>query len=387
MTQQLRVLLMMDHVSSPNAGTEQHLIWLQNNLDSQRREQFFLVFSRMDCPSDAFPVPATDLGQVFGHGKFSWWKRFHALIRYLCDNEIDLIHAFTPTDEILACYASLFARRKRGVRIPVVGQRRNIGYMLKTKYDLIRLMIRRFDVAYLANSRDAVDAAYEKEGIAQERFTVIPNPISQLRLQESRTSPISRIELGFNRDDFVIGMVATVRRIKGYETLVRAARFVVDRHPNVRFLSIGEFDDQDYLGELQALCRELDLTEQFTWFGKIDNPYRVLPVFDLAVLSSYSESFSNSVLEYAAIGLPIVASHVGGMSEMITDGETGFLVPPKQPDILAEKINTLIDQPSLRRTFSESVAETVHRLFDESVIMQKYVDFYESRYDRGMPSQ
>ena len=378
MTERLRILFMMDHAYLPRGGTEEHLLWLQNSLDSERFEKHFLVFSRLDCPADMFPIQPLVLGQVFGNKKLTYPKRFRALVRYLCDNNIDIIHAFMPNDEVLACYAGYFARRKLGHNIAIVGHRRNLGFMVGMKRRLMGYLIRRFNIAYIANSRASIDAAFAKEGIPRERFTVIYNAISHARWEAGRASPISRAELGFDTDDFIIGSVATIRRIKGLETLVRAARLVVDRHPNARFLCIGNVDDQEYLDELYALTAELGLEHHINWYGDLDNAYRVLPNFDLAVLSSYSESFSNSVLEYSAVGLSIVASDVGGMSEIITGGENGFLVPPKEPELLAEKIITLFESPELRKSFAERAAEIAHRDFDESTILRQYVEFYES---------
>ena len=380
MTKKLRILFMLDHAYLPRGGTEEHLLWLQNNLVPDQFEKHFLVFSRVDCPADMFPLEPFDLGGLFGHGKLSYLKRFRALVGYLCENHIDVIHAFVPNDEVLACYAALFARRKLGRIIAIVGHRRNVGYMFGVKRRIMRLLTRWFNIAYIANSRAAVEAAFAKEGIRRERFTLIYNPISRTRWENGKASLISRAELGLDASDFVIGSVATIRRIKGYETLVRAARLVVDRHPNVRLLCFGAVDAPEYHAELQALTAELGLERHISWHGAIDNPYRVLPVFDLAVLSSYSESLSNSVLEYCVAGLPIVVSNVGGMSEIITDGENGFLVPPKEPEPLAEKIITLIENPQLRLAFAKRAAETACRNFDESTILRQYVEFYESLY-------
>ena len=384
MTQKLRILFMMDHAFMPRGGTEQHLVWLFNNLTPERFKQFFVVFSQLDCPPEMFPIPPVVFGQVYGNRKRTFLKRFRALVRLICDNDIDIVHAFTPLDEVHACYAALLARRKLGKTIRVVGQRRNIGYAMGTRHFIMRCLIRRFKITYVANSHAAVEAALEKEGIPCERFTVIHNPFSRARWEDGLAAPISRAELGLDTGNFVIGSVATFRRIKGYETLVRAARLVVNEHLNVRFLCIGGMDDAEYCRELKALTVELGLESHFVWHGGIDNPYRLLATFNMAVLSSYSESFSNSVLEYAAAGLPIVASDVGGMSEIITDGKNGFLVPPKQPESLAEKILTLIDNPTLRHTLAECAADTARQNFDETVILRQYVELYENLFASKM---
>ena len=378
MTETLRVVHLMDHVISAYGGTEQHMIWLQNHLPRDQFELHFLVFSQFDASPEAFPISPYNLGQVFGNNKWSYLKRFNALVRYLCEHNIDLLHAFSPVDELFACYAARSAQKKLRKKIAIVGHRRNIGFALNRKLLLMGRLTRKFPIAYLANSRAAIEAAFEKEGIAKERFTVIYNPVSKSRFEAGLASPMTRAELGVDENAFLIGSIATIRRIKGFETLVRAAKSVVERHPTAHFLCIGKQGDAEYLAELRTLAAELGLTNHITWFGDVDNPYRVLPNFDLAVLASHSESFSNSVLEYAASGRPIVASNVGGMPEIITDGTNGFLVPAKEPERLAEKIVTLIENPVLRRSFAEQAAETARKHFDETDILRQYCDFYRA---------
>jgi len=378
MTRKIRVLHMFDHILSAFGGTEQHLIWLQNMLDRQQFELFCLVFSKMDCPSEILPIQPLVLGEIFGPGKISFLKRIWAISRYICDNDIDLIHAFTPTDELIACYASLLARRKLRKRIPVVGHRRNIGYSLNRKVLWKGRLTRPFGMKYIANSQAAVDAAFEKEHISREHFTVIHNSVSMVRFGIGVASQLTRAELGLDSDAFVIGSVATLRPIKGHQTLLRAIRLVVDKYPQTRLLCIGEQLEIKFFEELQALTTELGLERHVIWFGNIDNPFRVLPNFDLAVLASYSESFSNAILEYGVAGLPIVASNVGGMAEIITDGENGFLVPPEQVEMLAEKMIQLIENQETRQNLANCAAERVRKNFDETAILQQYTDFYKN---------
>ena len=378
MTRKIRVLHLIDHVLSAYGGTEQHLIWLQNILDRQQFELLCMVFSKMNCSAETFPVQPLVLGEIFGLGKISYFKRIWALSRYICDNDIDLIHAFTPTDEPIACYASLLARRKLRKKIPVVGHRRNIGFNLNRKSLWKGRLTRPFGMKYIANSQAAVDAAFEKERIPQERFTIIHNPVLMTRFEAGMASRLTRADLGLDPDSFVIGSVASLRPIKGHKTLLRALRFVVDKYPQTRLLCIGKQHEIEFFEELQAQTAELDLERHVIWFGNIDNPFRILPNFDLAVLASYSESFSNAILEYGVAGLPIVASNVGGMAEIITDGENGFLVPPNQPEILAKKMVQLIENQEIRKNIANCAAETVRKNFDEMTILQKYTDFYKN---------
>ncbi|MDR1493756.1 MAG: glycosyltransferase family 4 protein [Planctomycetaceae bacterium] len=368
-----RLLFMMDVVDSDRCGSEQHLKWLQTHLDSALFEKYFLIFSSLNCPPDRFSVAPLALGQKYGNQKSSLLKRFQMLARFIREHEIDLIHAFTPYDELLAACASRFAKKKIGI----VGHRRNLGYALTRKLRIMSRAARQLgEIQYIANSQAAADAAHEKEKISRELFTIIPNPISETRRREGFANPISRKELGVKDDVFLIGCVATIRPIKGHETLLHAAKIVLKKCQNAHFLCVGEQPDANYLTKLKSLAEELDVAQHLSWYDSVDNPYRLLPELDLATLSSYSESFSNSVLEYAASGLPIIASDVGGMREMIADNQTGFLVPPKEPEKLAEKIILLINTPTLCRKFKTQTRQFAEKNFAENGVLEKYRDFY-----------
>jgi len=367
----IRILYLMDYIDSVRGGGEQHLIWLLKNISNGHFQKFFLVFSKSDCSPDSFAISPVVLGDQYGVGKRALLKRFLALVRFIRDHEIDLIHAVTPNDELLACYATWLAKRGR-----VIGNRRNSGYQLNLGRHIKNRLTCRFRIPYLANSMAAVEAAAKKEKIPGERFTVIRNPIAEERLRQGLAAPVTRTELELDHDAFVVGSVATVRAVKGYEVFLNAAKNVVAKHPNARFLIVGEQEDPEYLGKLKNLASELNIEPNVIWYGSVENPYRLLSVFDVAVLSSYSESFSNSVLEYAAFGLPIVASNVGGMKEIIQDGESGFLVPSGDPEQLAEKINTLLEDEPLRKKFGQNAREHVFREFSEQRILEQYQDFY-----------
>ncbi|MGL6193385.1 MAG: glycosyltransferase, partial [Thermoguttaceae bacterium] len=233
-----------------------------------------------------------------------------------------------------------------------------------------------FKIPYIANSEAAKVAAWEKEGIPADRFTIIYNPVFTDRYEDGVTNLISRSELGVPDDATIVGMVATVRPIKGYEVLVQAAKIILEKHPNAYFLCVGE-QQEDYLDELRILADKLGVTDRIIWYGGIDNPYRITPHFTVAVLSSHSESFSNAVLEYSVAGLPIVASDVGGMKEIITDGKNGFLVPADNPEILADRILQLLDSQELRKSFGDAVQRLVTEQFTEAEVLSQYKNFYE----------
>jgi glycosyltransferase involved in cell wall biosynthesis len=129
----------------------------------------------------------------------------------------------------------------------------------------------------------------------------------------------------------------------------------------------------------------LGIEGQVSWTGSVANPYSLLPHFDVGVLSSRSEGFSNALLEYAAAGVAAVATDVGGTREIVRDGQTGFLVPPGSPALMAERICRLLRDEQLRARLGENARRRAHARFSEETILGHYSDLYVSlaRRSRG----
>src|SRR5208283_2835097 len=115
---------------------------------------------------------------------------------------------------------------------------------------------------------------------------------------------------------------------------------------------------------------------QVTWLGPMPNPLTVVPLFDVAVLSSQSEAMSNSVMEYTAAGVPTVATDVGGTREILQDGDTGFLVPAQAPGVLAERIGRLLADRTLRDTLGQNARDRANTVFSQVRILAQYAELY-----------
>jgi len=159
----------------------------------------------------------------------------------------------------------------------------------------------------------------------------------------------------------VVGIVAVLRPEKDHVSLLRAARTVVDELPRARFLIIGDGPTRP---QLEALCTELQLTPNVHFAGSRDDVARLLPAIDVFVLTSTSECFPISVLEAMACARPAVCSAVGGIPEVIKDGETGYLVPPKNPPQLAARLVNLLRDPQTARRMGTAARARVEAEFD-----------------------
>ncbi len=366
------VLFLIDQVWGGRGGSEQHLNWLLERLPNEVIRKRFVIFSRIIGNTEVFPVQPKILGDVYGKGKLTFLRRFFALVRYIKEEQIDIVHAFSPMDEMVGVVACWWAGVGR-----VCAHRRNIGYGLNFQNRWMSLVIQQFKIPYIANSEAARQAAFQNERININRITVIRNPVFIERKQAGFEKQIHRTDIPVPLGNPFIGMVASVRTIKGYEVFIQAAQYVLQKWPNAYFICIGE-QDPIYLKRLKALSCKLQIEDRLIWYGFIDNAFKILPHLTVAILSSHSESFSNAVLEYAVAERAIVATDVGGMREIITDGETGFLVPPNQPDLLADRIVALLDDPQKRKSFGTKAKEFVVHHFSEEIILKQYLSFYQN---------
>ena len=215
-------------------------------------------------------------------------------------------------------------------------------------------------------------SAYFGVAEAQRRYLVdeLGHPDDKIRiiyngvdLAQFRTSTDRSVlaEFGFAENDPVVGIVAVLRPEKDHVNLLRAARTVVDELTNARFLIIGEGPTRP---QLEALCTELGITPNVRFAGSRDDVARLLPAIDVFVLTSTSECFPISVLEAMACARPAVCSAVGGIPEVIKDGETGYLVPPKDPPQLAARLVRLLQDPLTARRMGRAARARVEAEFD-----------------------
>jgi glycosyltransferase involved in cell wall biosynthesis len=141
--------------------------------------------------------------------------------------------------------------------------------------------------------------------------------------------------LGIPSGNLIVGIIANLTPVKNHRCFLAAAALILKKVKHTKFLLIGEGPLKP---ELEKLARKLGISQHIIFMGACDNIPQVLDLIDVSVISSHREGFSNTILESTAMGKPIVATDVGGNSEAVQDGETGYIVPPDNPDALAEKV-------------------------------------------------
>jgi glycosyltransferase involved in cell wall biosynthesis len=162
-----------------------------------------------------------------------------------------------------------------------------------------------------------------------------------------------RAGLGVSPDEILIGTVANLRATKGYPDLLAAARTVIDEVEGARFVAVGR-------GPLELELRErhakLGLGARFEFLGYRADALRIMSAFDIFCLPSHHEGLPIALMEALALGLPVVATRVGGVAEIVTDGEEAVLVPPSEPARLAEALVALARDPGRRASMAKAAA-------------------------------
>lgn len=203
-------------------------------------------------------------------------------------------------------------------------------------------------------------------GYPDEKIRIIHNGVDPALFDVTTDrSPLG--EFGWSEDDPVVGIVAELSPIKDHVTFLRAARIVLDEVPRAKFLIVG---DGACRTELETLCAELRLTSSVQFTGVRLDAGRLLSAIDVFALSSVTvECFSIALLEAMACARPAVCTAVGGIPEMINDGQTGYLVPPKDPQQLAIRLVELLSDPRTARRMGRAGRDRVEDEFslDRSV--------------------
>ncbi|HEX6972687.1 MAG TPA: glycosyltransferase family 4 protein [Limnochordia bacterium] len=217
-----------------------------------------------------------------------------------------------------------------------------------------------------------------RSGLRREKIRVVYNGIPDERAMHPKPSAgVSREALGLDPAATIIGGIGRLERQKGFDSLVEAFARVRAERPErkLQLVLVGAGSERT---ALQAYARAHGLAdgEAIVFLGQRRDVPALLRQLDILAVPSRQEAFPLIVLEGMACGLPVVASSVGGIPEMITDGETGKLVPPERPAELAAAIGRLIDEPLLRRR----IGAAARRRFEAEFTADRMVSRTEAVY-------
>lgn len=175
------------------------------------------------------------------------------------------------------------------------------------------------------------------------------------------------------RRDLTVGVAGRLVNLKGLEYLFRAAA-ALQEFPNLRIEVAGTGPER---ATLEATARNLGIEERVKFLGWVENIQSVMACWDVFVLPSLEEGFPLAALDAMAAGLPVIASSVGGVPELIVDGDTGWLVPPANVDALASRLGELLRDAGRRQTMGEAGRVRVQEQFNQALMTQGFARLYD----------
>jgi glycosyltransferase involved in cell wall biosynthesis len=311
-------------------GTERQMTELVRRLDRHRWAVHLACFHARGAWFSRVAEVASSVAEfpVTSFRGLDAARHMYAFARWCREQQIAIVH----TTEL---YANIFGLPAAALgRVPVrIGNRREINPDKSTGQ--IAMQRAAYAVAHkvVANSRAAAERL-RLEGVPARKVAVIANGLDATRYQPRSPRPMLRKDV----------VVANLRPEKGHDVLIDSAVDVLRRFPDARFELVGGGPEHD---RLRAHAAARHVLYAFTFLGHRDDVAARMADGDIFVLPSRSEAFPNAVLEAMATGLPIVASGVGGILELVADGVTGLLVPPGDAPSLADRLCHLMNDPAL----------------------------------------
>jgi glycosyltransferase involved in cell wall biosynthesis len=266
-----------------------------------------------------------------------------ALVRILKRERIQIIHMHTSH----ACTLGGWAARLRRVPVRIISRR--VDFSVKS--NPFRKLKYQWGVDRIVAISEGVRNVLIGDGLDPNRIEVIRSGIDPRPFDPNYPAGEARREFGIAEESPVIGCVAHFADHKGHRYLVEAAARVAAAVPDVRFLLVGEGELKD---KIEHQIIRLKLQKHFILTGFRNDILRLLAAMDIVVLSSHLEGLGTSLLDAMAMARPVVATRVGGIPEMVEDGVTGRLVPPRDPAALAEALINLLRRPDERKRMGEA---------------------------------
>jgi L-malate glycosyltransferase len=307
-------------------GGERHVADLSRTLTDLGHEVFAALVPGSPLAAELSFLSRT---KTFALSRRNYVKNLRGIARFVRAHDIAIVHAHAARDYHLAALAVRLARRGR-----LVLTRHALFPLREINRHLLRDAGR-----VIAVSQAVAESLRQSAVFESSKITVVPNGIDIRRFYK----PIAPD----NADSaFLVGTLGHLAPIKGHDVFVRAAAIVAGRR-FVRFVIFGEdkSPQMSYRGALQTLVVELGLSEILSMPGWRDDIPAMLSTLTLFVSAARNEPFGLAIVEAMAAGLPIVATASEGALEIIEDGQSGKLVPPDDPESLAEAINNLLDDP------------------------------------------
>jgi glycosyltransferase involved in cell wall biosynthesis len=358
-------------------GAENMLLNLCASQEQSGCQNSLLIFYNVHVPNVEFYERARRRGisvrMVHCNGRADW-RAVRQIEEYIQEDAVDLVHTHGYKADLYGYLAAWRCHK------PVVATCHNwVGgtAALGIYNHLDRMVLKKFDA--LAAVSDTVAHRLLAFGVPTEKIQTIANGIDVPAFEHAEPLPLLKAE-----DDTVVGIVARLDLQKGFEYLLQAARELCKTFHALKIIIVGEGPDRNAIEEM---IRQYGLQSNVILAGQQSNMPGVYAAMDIFVLPSLNEGLPMTVLEAMAASKPVIATRVGAIPSVITDGENGLLVAPKDAESLRNAIASLLDDPERRRRMGDQAHAWVSQNHTSEAMALKYREMYEEVLGKPAPSE
>jgi glycosyltransferase involved in cell wall biosynthesis len=358
-------------------GAENMLLSLIGNSPQTMSENLLAVFYNRHTPNLELYERAIARGvtakTVHCGGRFDW-QGVRAIRQIVRAHRIEVIHTHGYKADL---YGYLAARLQRK---PVVATCHNWlagGTKLALYNFLDRIVLRRFDA--IGAVSEVIAEKLVSFGVQSERINVIANGIDAGAFDSAESTAGDSTRPPGER---VLGIVGRLDLQKGFEYLLTAVAALRSSFPELRLLIVGEGPDR---GKIEELVSRQGLADHVTMAGRQTDMPKIYGSFDIFVLPSLNEGLPMTLLEAMAAGKAIIATRVGAVPKVVTDGVTGLLVDPGNVTSLTHAISQLLCDPGRCRLLGRNARTHVESHYTTAVMVQKYHEMYARVLHSGGP--
>lgn len=361
----LNTILHLSSTSGPG-GAEMIVKSLASSLDPCRFRSIVCLFRPgwlCDASRDQ-GIPTSVIG-INGAFDYRWARAFAALVK---KEQVAVIHAH----EFTANTYGSFMGQILGVPVVATVHGKNY-YAEQVKRRVAYRYVSRVS-RMVAVSEDLKQFIVQRVGIEEHRVSVVYNGANVASAFPAERLGAIRADLRLDAYDHVIGAVGSLYPVKGHIHLIKALPEILRACPKTLLLLVGQGELEQAL-KAEVVKQNLDGHVRFLGF-RSDVP-ALLSLFDVFVLPSLSEGLSMALLEAMAAGKPVVATKVGGNSELVLDGDTGFLVDTESPEAISERVTQILLNKRQAVDMGEYGRRRVHDKFSFRAMVDRYQSFYE----------
>jgi glycosyltransferase involved in cell wall biosynthesis len=353
-------------------GKERRLVELLLALKSMADIQFELVVMSNDIHYKDLEGSGIIIRKIIRSRRkdVSVFRKFYVLIK---EYEPDIVHCWDSMTAIYVALPCLLLDCKlvNGMVIDTPARRRVFN-----KHFIRAKLTFPFSKVVVGNSMAGL-VSYQ---VPAKKRVLIPNGFNFERISDLKNEETIRKDLGVTTR-YIVGMVAAYSKLKDYTTFYNAAQQILDKRNDVTFLAVGADTDST------ESFRQIDKKhlDNFRLLGKQSNVESLINAMDIGILSTFSEGLSNAVLEYMALGKPVIATYGGGTGEIVDNNNSGFLIQQSNPEEMAGKIELLLNEPDLRHTMGVKGRERVKDGFTIELMVNKYLSLYSGLLSNQKP--